>query len=92
MTWLKFVNVFFFQWLFVRLTKCSREEIISIDKLISYDIMPDGSIGSRAVGTKATKIWYSIQGFIIPCTGWWNSFIYIGEPVFWKITKEKISL
>lgn len=45
MSWLKFVNVFLFQWFFVRLTKCS-EKVVKNMKIISFDLMPDGNIGS----------------------------------------------
>ena len=89
MTWLKFINVFFFQWFFIRLTKCSKK-IIKNYKIMSFDMMPNGNFGSRGTGTTETKTWYSIQGFIVPCTGWRNNFKFVNkEPKFWKITKEK---
>jgi hypothetical protein len=93
MTWLKIVNVFFLQWFFIRLTKCSEKVVTNISKLLSYDLMPEGNISSRAMGTIETHTWYSIQGFIVPCTGWWNDFKYVSKkPLFWKITKVRLSL
>lgn len=61
MTFLKFINMFFFQWFFVRLTK-------------HYD--------SRRV-----LMFYSIQGFIWPTTGWNSDYKYIGNgPKFFRLT------
>lgn len=76
MSWLKIANVFFFQWFFVRLTLCKEIKIENY-KLLSYDYMSDGSISSRGEGIKVEYSWYSIQGFILPLTGWWSDFIYL---------------
>lgn len=92
MIWLKFINVFFLQWFFIRLTKCS-EKIVTMHKLLSYDLMPDGNLSSRGMGKTEKHTWYSIQYFIVPCTGWWNDFIFLTKtPKFWKITNVKISI
>lgn len=92
MTWLKFINLFFLQWFFIRLTKCSKK-VVKDYKIISYDMMADGSMSSRGTGTTATHTWYSLQGFIVPCTGWWNDFKFVSKkPKFWQITGEWISI
>jgi hypothetical protein len=53
--------------------------------------MPNGSISSRGIGNTETHIWYSIQGFILPLTGWWDDFIFVSKkPIFWKLTKFQI--
>jgi len=89
MTKLKTINIFFFQWFFVRLTKCSEKRITNY-KLISFDLMPDNSIGSRGVGQIKHFQWYCIQYWILPLTGWKTDFIFLyKEPKFIKITKEK---
>lgn len=87
MTLLKFLNVFFFQWFFVRLTKNTRMGIrsqtaIVIDSLDKFKkVYADGP---------RELYWYSIQYFILPCTGWWSKFIYLnGKPKFYRITKNK---
>lgn len=89
MSWLKIVNVFFFQWFFVRLTKCT-DKVVTMYTVLSYDMMADGSIGSRGKGITETRSWYSIQGFIVPTTGWGRDFVFLTkEPKFWKVTKPK---
>ena len=85
MCFLKIINVFFLQWFFIRLTKCTENKIENYT-LHSYDLMPDGNISSRGTGNIKTYSWYSIQYWILPCTGWWNDFIYLNkEPKFIKL-------
>jgi hypothetical protein len=62
----KFLN-FFISILFIRIIK-SNEKIIDSFQLISYDLMSNGNISSRGIGTIKIYEWYSIQGFIIPFT------------------------
>lgn len=90
MTLLKFVNVSFFQWFFVRLTRCENKIIKSCDPT-SFNILPGNKIGMQANNVLYDTIYlYSIQYFILPCTGWWNKFIYLnGKPKFIKISKTK---
>ena len=91
MTWLKFLNVYFFQWFFVRLTKHIDRDVVIDYQLLSWDIMHDGNISARGIGDKVTLQWYSIQNFIIPTTGWSTNYKYIGKgPKFLRITKKKI--
>jgi len=88
MSLLKFVNVLFFQWFFVRLTKCLDHRVESIN-IQSYDLTLNG-VTSRGTGDVKTYSWYSIQYWILPCTGWWSRFIYLNKyPNFIKLTKEK---
>lgn len=88
MTKLKFINVFILQWLFIRLTRC-RETIVIEANVLSYDLMPDGNISARGIGKTKTLEWYSIQGLIIPTTGWVGDFKRIGRPFFLRLTKKK---
>ncbi len=89
MSWVKFLNIFILQLFFIRLTRCS-QVVVSDYKLFSYDLTP-GGISPRGVGTSKTHSWLSIQGIIVPFTGWNSEFIYIGKPIFLKISKVKIS-
>lgn len=90
MTILKAANVFLFQWLFIRLTKCQETRIENY-KAISYDMMPDGNISARGSGDKNTYQWMSLQLWILPCTGWWNDFIYLNKsPKFIRLTKKHL--
>jgi hypothetical protein len=87
MSKLKAVNVFFFQWFFVRLTKCTEKRIENYT-LHSFDLMSDGNMASRGTGETKTYQWYSFQYWILPCTGWWSDFIYLNKkPKFIKCTK-----
>lgn len=87
MTKLEFVNKFFFQWFFVRLTKC-QQKVIEDFTLTEVSVMPGGdhSIGGSA--KTATYKWYAIQYWIIPTTGWGKPFRQIGySRKFLNITK-----
>jgi len=89
MTPLKAANVFFFQWFCIRLTRCLDSRVENY-QATSYDLMPDGNIGSRGTGKTVTYQWYSLQFWIVPCTGWWSDFVYLNKkPTFLKITKPK---
>lgn len=89
MTLLGFFNKYIFQWFFIRLTK-NIENSIEEYKILSYDMMPDGSIASRGCGKTITKYWYSIQYFVVPLTGWNNDYKYINNgPKYFKITRKK---
>ena len=90
MTKLKAANVFFFQWFFVRLTKCTEKRVENYN-LISVDLMQDGYASTRGTGNVETYQWYSIQFWILPCTGWWDDYIYLNtKPKFFKCTKERL--
>ena len=77
MTWLEIINRVLLQWLFIRLTRNEIHEIKDF-KL-------------KAVNKGYKRYWYSIQGFIIPTTGWnQEPFIFWGDKWMKKITKEHI--
>lgn len=89
MSRLKALNVFILQWFFVRLTK--HQEIRIEDFVyVGYNMMPDGSMTPFGNGTRVTYQWYSIQYWVVPCTGWWSKFKYTNtKPKFLKITKDR---
>ena len=88
MTLLKAANVFFFQWFFMRLTKCMENIVESYD-VQSYELTP-GGISSRGKGQIKTYSWLSLQMWIVPCTGWWSNFICLGKKrKFIQLTKKK---
>lgn len=92
MSKLEVANRFFFQWFFVRLTRCQRRNI-SLFNLTEVSILPDGNHGiGGKITDSATFEWFSIQGFILPLTGWNNdTFKVIGPaPWFLRVTKRKI--
>jgi len=87
MTWLKAVNMFLLQWFFIRLTRCSEKRIVEY-KLTEISLMSDGSMSTGGTGKTESWRWYSIQGWIIPTTGWNNEFKYLNKkPFFVKCTK-----
>ena len=90
MTWLKAINVFILQWFFVRLTR-HNEMVISEFTLKEVSIMPDGLVNMGVQGSSNIHQWYSIQYWVLPCTGWWSDFIYLNKkPRFIKCSKRKI--
>lgn len=88
MTWLKFLNVFILQLLFIRLTKCQLTKVENF-KIHSWDVMPNGDLSCRGTGTSVTYQHYSIQYWIVPLSGWWSSFPMSDNPKFIQITKSK---
>ena len=87
MTLLKAVNVFLLQWFFIRLTICTERRIVEYD-LKEVSLMSDGSITTGGTGKVEVWQWYSIQGWVLPITGWWNDFKYMNKkPFFIKCTK-----
>ena len=87
---LKIINYYFLQWFFIRLTRCSKK-VITQYNLSSIDMMSDSSFASRGTGIIEETFWYSIQGWIIPLSGWGKSFKYLNkEPFFLRLTKKKI--
>lgn len=87
MTKLEFVNKVFFQWFFVRLTRC-QQRVITEFKITEISIVPGGYAPGGDAKYK-TEQWYSLQGWIVPITGWGNDFKFIGKRWFIKITKAK---
>lgn len=88
MSKLKFINVFLLQWFFVRLTRCQERVVTEFD-MYEISLMPDGSFAPGGRAKYKTYQWYSIQYWIIPCTGWWSDFKYVGgKHKFWKLSAK----
>lgn len=88
MSKLKFFNAFLLQWFFVRLTKCQEKVVTEFD-MYEVSIMPDGSFAPSGTAKYKTFQWYSLQYWVIPCTGWWSDFKYVGgKPKFWKLSSK----
>jgi hypothetical protein len=87
---LRFLNRFILQWFFIRLTIC-KEDIMDDYNVISFDLTP-GGMASRGTGNIKTYQWYSIQGWIVPTTGYESDFKYLNKskkPFFFRLTKKK---
>jgi len=87
MTKLEFINKVIFQWFFVRLTRC-QQRIISEFNMYEVSITPNGYAPGGNVQYK-TEQWYSLQGWIVPLTGWNGDFKFIRKQWFIKLTKPK---
>lgn len=90
MTWLGAINIFVLQWFFIRFTRHT-DKLITQFTLKEASILQSGNIGVG--GSYKTEIyqWYSIQLWILPCTGWWNEFIYLNKyPKFIRCSKRKV--
>lgn len=92
MSILEFSNRFFFQWFFVRLTRCKQRVVDEID-MTHVSFLPNGNHGIGGYIVKAhTEEWYSFQGWIVPMSGWGTDFKYFGKTNwFKKMTKNKIA-
>lgn len=89
MTWLMLINTFL-QFLFIRLTR-HENKIINEFKLTSASMTVGGIGVSGSIEKYKIETYYSIQGYIVPLTGWWSDFIYIGgHPYFYQITKSVV--
>jgi len=65
MTWLEFINKFFFQWFFIRLAQYRQVEDYELNHVAH---MADGS--THISGRGNFKWRYKFIGFIVPTTGW----------------------
>lgn len=90
-SWLEFFNKLFFQFFFIRLTKCQQKRIENY-KIKSFDLMSDGSFSPQGVvGESKIYQWYSIQYWVLPLTGWKHDFIFLNKkPKFIRVSKEKL--
>lgn len=91
MTWLYFVNYFFFQWFFIRLAR-AEEKIISDVKVWfegSDDIIKN-LIKVKTQAKETTYQWYSIMGFVWPLSGWNTPYKFIGKTFYKRLTKKKL--
>ena len=91
MTKLKFVNKFIFQWFFIRLTRHIQTKITDYN-LVGFDVLLNNNgLSSQGVGSlsKTSTEWFSIQGFIVPNTGWNTDYKRIGKTWFLRLTKKR---
>lgn len=73
-------NVFFFQWLFIRLTK--HVETTNFDIFIEESTEKEDTVN-------VVFAYYSLQMFILPCTGWNSDYIRLNKkPMFLRVTKD----
>jgi hypothetical protein len=90
MSKLGFFNRFVFQLFFIRLAK-NQENKVKTMKIVSYDLMSDGSISSRGYGNTELWQWYSIMYWVKPFTGWSSDYVYLTKDKkvkYYKLTKE----
>ncbi len=86
---MKLLNLILLQWFFVRLARCTERKIVEF-KLREVSIMFDGSISPGGNCKVEIWEWYSLQGWIVPLTGWRNKFVYLNKtPFFIKFTKPQ---
>lgn len=91
MTKLEFLNKFFFQWFFIRLTFC-QTRIITEMKLSEISLLTDGNYGiGGQVKNYKIKYWYSLQGWVLPLSGWEDDYRTIGKRWYLRVTKKRIN-
>lgn len=81
------------QWFCIRLTKVSEKRVVDYE-IESISVI-DGHASAKGKGIQATYQWYSIQYWILPCSGWWNDFVVFnkdGKSKFKKVTKEVLGV
>jgi len=90
MTLLGFLNYYFFQFLFIRITRHSVRVIDKMD-LVEVSNTPYG----MGIGGKVKEFhfiqWFSIQYPVVPLTGWrkWDYKYIGGKAKYFRITKDK---
>lgn len=92
MTWLQFVNVFFLQFFFIRLTRCQQRVVDELQPT-SCDIFGEHDhVVSFNIKAWHYEQWYSIQGWIVPLTGWRGKFLYLWQEESWfvRITPRRV--
>ena len=73
-SWLGYLNFFILQWFFIRLAKY--KEILDY-QLEEVSICKHGlEIGGKC---KEFKWKYRILKWVLPLTGWWNNYKYLGN-------------
>lgn len=90
MTKLEFVNKFFFQLLFVRLTKVieTKDEYEPLHENSELQQNDDGYFWPIANINEVTYQWYSIMYFVIPFIGWRSNFRFITKMHLKRIIKK----
>ncbi|UZS00288.1 hypothetical protein [Chondrinema litorale] len=89
MSWLGLVNYYFLQWFFIRLTKHQEKRAVEYE-LIELSFFPNNQFVTGGNAKMETWQWYSIQGWVLPTSGWSTNFKYLNKskkPFFIKITK-----
>jgi hypothetical protein len=86
---LRFLNIVLLQWFFIRLTGC-QQRIITGYKMFECSIVGPGQFAVAGDYEYSIEQWYSIQGWILPLTGWRNDFRNIGNPWIKKVSKPCI--
>lgn len=91
MTWLKFVNVFFFQWFFIRLVRCTGTDrrVFDINFGWNNNQIDINDIEIRVYWLEMKYKYFGIYGFVLPLTGWYNDYTILGRPFCKQITRKK---
>lgn len=86
---MKVLNKIFLQWFFIRLTKNTTKIIDEFDMTEISLAYGTGHAMGGAIKRYHIEYYYSIQGWIVPLSGWTTAFNYLGKksPWFIKITK-----
>jgi len=75
-SWLGYINFFILQWFFIRLARYlpSGYKVDGIDIIEHED-------GTYSYSQRAYKYYlkYKILKWIVPLTGWWSDYKYIGK-------------
>lgn len=89
MTKLTLIN-YIVQFLFIRITRCE-DKVVTQFNLQSVSLMRDGKYSTIGTPTYTIYWWHSIQYWILPLSGWFNtSFIYLNKtPQFKKLQKRR---
>lgn len=89
MNYLKWSNIIFFQWLFIRLARNEEKRIVEF-KLTHASLMPNGNIAEGGNAVIHVYQWYSILGFVLPLTGWKKDYIRLTKKLkYYALTKPK---
>lgn len=90
MTFLNFVNYYFFQWFCIRITRNEEKRFIT-GKLVEISLIPGNIYGPtyEAVHNESIK-WLSVQYWVVPLSGYGKPFSYYGSPKFLRITKKRV--
>lgn len=84
MTWLGVLNLIL-QLFFIRLTRV--QECCSAT-LWEVSILPNGDYGAGFHQVERKQYW-AIMYWVVPFTGWWGKFRYLGRYRQWQITSPK---
>lgn len=90
MSKLEFVNKFFFQLFFVRLTRVieTKDEYEPLHENAEIEQNDDGYFWPIANINEGRYQWYSLMFWVVPFTGWNSNFIFINKQQLKRITKK----